>query len=178
MFSCFAQDATDRSISENDFEKITFLEKVTIDDLKAHDQSWTLLKEKLGTPKRKENKDEFLEQTKIIYYEGATFQYSDAGDPGNFALTQISITESDFYITLNGKSLRVGDRIEKITQWEYSVHDSASVISLKIFETDTSGNLRRHESGEKIESESEFLSVKFDPATKEITEINFMWRII
>ncbi len=176
--SCLGQDLKKEPITELDFAKITLLGKITIQELKTHEESWDLLEERLGDPLQKEEKDEFVNKSKIISYKEANFRYSDYGKPDDFTLTNITITEPGFYLTVKGKRLQVGDDIEKAAFFSHSRNEADSTLSIKIYETDADGNPRYHESGDLMTSENEYLSVKFDPSTGLITEINFMWRIV
>lgn len=176
--SCLAQEPEKELITEIEFKKITLVEKFTIQELKTHEESWNLLEEQLGDPLQKEEKDEFVNKSKFISYKEADFRYSDYGKPDNFTLTNIAITEPGFYLTVKGKRLQVGDDIEKAAFFNHSRNEADSTLSIKIYETDEEGNVRYHDSGELMTAENEYLSVKFDPSTGKITEINFMWRIV
>jgi hypothetical protein len=166
------------TVTDQDFESIIFNENVAVSEIMAQDQSWELLMSRINHASTFTEEDEFIEQSKTVYFGESFFRYSDYGTPGEFTLTNITIVGPELYFKLKGRTIRIGDSIDTITSWPHTMVHESSKVHLHIIATDSTGKTISDNENNPIRSDYVFLTFIFDAENNRITQIDFTWRIV
>jgi len=185
VFNCDAQNKTAKTttnqevaiVTSKEFNQILVKDSISLGKLIKPD-NWTIFDQSLGEPLSFIEDHDFMGDTVIIEYSGATFEYSSI--TGDYELSKMIISSEEFWLSIRGKkifpTMKIAD-LRKSYPEAFRLRRN-NQIHFYVAVTDENRDIKYYDDNRAIISDTTTLSIILNNPSQEIDRIELTIRQI
>ncbi len=185
VFNCDAQNKTAKTttnqevaiLTSQEFDQILVKDSIRLGKLIKPD-NWTIFDQSLGEPLSFIEDHDFMGNTVILEYGGATFEYVSI--TGNYELSKMTISDQQFWLSIRGEKvlpkMKIAD-LRKSYPEAFRLRRN-NQIHFYVAVTDENGDMKYDDDNRPIISDTTILSIILDNSSQEIERIELTIRQI